>query len=180
MTLLRSHHRSAPRRAGPGVWVAAIGLALLGTGGCYSYQPQDGAIPPAPETVRIELTGEGRDAMERRRGLALEHFEGRVLRQSGEDLTFEARLPANLLAYSERGVTDTLEIRRSHIRSVDVKEFSTKRTILGAAAGVAGLAGVYAIVQAVVSSEEDGLGGGDGNTDFSVVPFVTTILGWLR
>lgn len=178
MKVLRSEARRSPFRAR--AWCLALGALLLGSGGCYSYQPQDGAIPPAPETVRIELTGEGRDVMEQRRGLALETFEGRVLEQNGDDLLFEARLPANLLAYSDRAVIDTLELRRQHIRAVDVKQFSMQRTVVGSVVGVAALAGVFAIVEAAVSSDEEGGEGPDGNIELSVVPFVTTVLGWLR
>lgn len=158
---------------------AAVGLVAV-TGGCYSYQPVDGPVPVSREQVRVELTGAGEDAMMEQRGISLERFEGRVLEESGDELTMEIRLPANRLAFNDRDVLDTLPVLRPHIRSVDLKQFSAGRTVLGVAGGLAGLAGIYALVETVVSSTEEGGTGDGGGVVISVVPFMTTVLGWLR
>ena len=159
---------------------AAMLLVVFVTAACYSYQPVDGPAPVGPETVRVELTGAGEDAVRERRGFALERFEGRILEENGDALTMEVRLPANRLAYSDRDVMDTVQVLRPHIRTVDVKQFSTGRTVVGVGAGLAALAGVYAVVEAAVSSTEEGGTGNGGGTVVSVIPWVTTVLGWLR
>lgn len=179
----RSHVRSGPRR--PWSRTSMRGgsalLAAVVAGGCYSYQPLEGPLPPPTQTIRVQLTGAGEDDLLERQGIQLDRFEGRVLSQSGDELTMEVRLPANRMASDTRFVVDTLPFTRPHIRTVDVKQFSTGRTVLGVGGMVAGLAGIYGIVQAVSSSTDDNGGdGGGGGVVLSVVPLVGKVLGWLR
>lgn len=177
-----NHHAEArgPRSRAAGKVTAVLAATLVGAG-CYSYQAVDGPAPVAPETIRVQLTGAGQDAMREERGIELQRFEARILEENGDDLTMEVRLPANQLAFSERDVLDTLQVLRPHMRTVDVKQFSTGRTVLAVAGGIAGLAGVYAVVEAAVSStEEGGDDGGGGGVVVSIVPWITTVMGWLR
>ena len=177
----RCSNRGPARRASC-KWRAAVGLSAVVAvaSGCYTYQPLDeGPVPRQPETIRVELTGAGEDAMMAERGIRLEVFEGRVLEEAGDELTMEVRLPANLLAFSDRAVTDTLSVLRPHVRTLDVKQFSTGKTVAATAAGVAAGALLYAVIDAAVS-DDDATGGEGDNIDFSVVPLVTTLLGWLR
>jgi hypothetical protein len=149
-------------------------------GGCYTYQPVDGPIPVGAETVRVELTGAGQDALRERQGIILGRVEGRILDNGGDELTIQARLPANLLAFSEEAVVDTLSILQPHIRTVDVKQFSRGRTALGVAGGLAGGALLYYLVDVAVSSDGGGSGEGGGNVQISVMPWIDGILRLLR
>jgi hypothetical protein len=158
--------------------MAALVVLGLAGAGCYSYQPIDGPVPVGDQLLRIRLTGAGHDDMLEKNGLDMESFEGHVLDEDGSSLTVEARVPANLLAFGDQEFTDTLKIARSGVRTVEAKQFSSGRTVAGVAAGVATLGGIYAIVK--VSTSENKQGGGGGNTEFSLIPVITTVLGWLR
>lgn len=156
---------------------AARSVILLATAvmlsGCYTHALLE-SDPQPREEVRVQLTGAGRDNLERNQGLLLERVQGRFLGGDSETVRLEVKLGASRAIYGQASggnITDTLTFQRTDLRLFEKREFSAARTSLVTALGIAGVASLYSIA---VSSSEDGFTNGDdgGNTQFSfIVPF---------
>lgn len=173
---------SAPITSAPAGRLALALLTSIGLTGCYTHTPLD-TDPQPREEVRVQLTGAGRDNLERSQGLLLERVQGRFLGADSEMVRLEVTLGSSRAIYGQASggnVTDTLTFQRSDLRAFEKREFSASRTTLVTALGIAGVASLYSFA---VSSSEDGFTSGDdgGNTQFSFVvpfgPFLSAALG---
>lgn len=184
MSVVIGSKEGGRRRRGVSGVAALVTAVLLGSG-CYSYQEIEQPTPPPFETVRVELTGAGRDNLRSQYGLSLGRVEGRMLDDRAEQLQLEVRLDANRLAGANpngdiQSVLDTVSVARADIREVQVKQFSTSRTFLATVVGIGAAIGAYGLMDAALSGDENSGEQGGGGDNFSLVPVITTVLGWLR
>ena len=113
--------------------------AVLLLGGCYTYQVVD--TPPLGSTVRVRVpvTSAVDDPNTAPASVAM---EGQVL-QVGDTLVLARRTRREFGAFREVILFDTLRLRRAQTSSIELKEFSSgKSVVLGIviAAGATGLA----------------------------------------
>lgn len=128
---------------------ALLVLSVLWLGGCYTYRPVD---RPAPgSTVRLQLPVVSALASPNAAPRS-ESVEGDVL-SYGDEVVLSVQTRRMFGAVREVIVQDTLRLRPEQISSVEVREFSSGRSIL---LGVAIAGGVTALAVAGL-----GLAGGD-------------------
>jgi len=161
----------------PLVLAAVVALAS----GCFSYQEVTTPEPPQNQRLRMELTGAGQDNLERRHGLRMEHIEGRLLAHQGDEFSLEVRLDANRLGGFGNGVfLDTLSIPGPEVREVQVREFSTSRTVVTSLVGVGLVFGAWGLMEANRSGEGDNGESGSGGENFSLIPVLGALAGLFR
>jgi len=164
----------------PGRAVALAAVVAL-SAGCYSYQEVTTPEPLQNQRLRVELTGAGQDNLERRNGLRLEHLDGRLLSREGDALNLEVRLDANRLGGFGNGVfLDTLNIPGPEVRQVQVRQFSTSRTVVTSLVGVGAVLGVWGLMEASRSGEGDSGESGSGGENFSLIPVLGALAGLFR
>ena len=113
--------------------------AVLVLGGCHSYRVVD--TPPLGSTVRVRVPVtsplDGRNTAP-----ASVSMEGEVL-QVGDTLVLATRTRREFGAFREVILYDTLRLGRDQMSSIELKEFSSGRSVgwgLALTAGAAGLA----------------------------------------
>jgi len=172
-------HHTTGRRWVVRPLVLAVFVALAS--GCYSYQEVATPEPPQNQRLRMQLTGAGQDNLERRHGIRLEHVEGRLLAHQGDEFSLEVRLDANRLGNFGSGVfLDTLNIPGPEVRQVQVREFSTSRTVVTSAVGVGLVLGAWGLMEASQSGEGDSGESGSGGENFSLIPVLGALVGLFR
>ena len=126
--------------------------AVLLLGGCYTYQVVD--TPPLGSTVRVRVpvTSALDDP---NTAPALVAIEGQVL-EVGDTLVLARRTRREFGAFREVILFDTLRLRRAQTSSIELKEFSSGKSVM---LGIVIAAGVTALALAGFNG-----GGGDGET----------------
>ncbi len=126
--------------------------AVLLLGGCYTYQVVD--TPPLGSTVRVRVpvTSALDDRNTAPPSVAV---EGAVL-QVGDTLVLARRTRREFGAFREVILFDTLRLRRAQTSSIELKEFSSGKSVM---LGIVIAAGVTGLALAGFKG-----GGGDGET----------------
>ena len=126
--------------------------AVLLLGGCYTYQVVD--TPPLGSTVRVRVpvTSALDDRNTAPPSVAV---EGAVL-QVGDTLVLARRTRREFGAFREVILFDTLRLRRAQTSSIELKEFSSGKSVM---LGIVIAAGVTGLALAGFNG-----GGGDGET----------------
>lgn len=126
--------------------------AVLLLGGCYTYQVVD--TPPLGSTVRVRVpvTSALDDP---NTAPALVAIEGQVL-EVGDTLVLARRTRREFGAFREVILFDTLRLRRAQTSSIELKEFSSGKSVM---LGIVIAAGVTGLALAGFNG-----GGGDGET----------------
>ena len=126
--------------------------AVLLLGGCYTYQVVD--TPPLGSTVRVRVpvTSAVDDPNTAPASVAM---EGQVL-QVGDTLVLARRTRREFGAFREVILFDTLRLRRAQTSSIELKEFSSGKSVM---LGIVIAAGVTGLALAGFNG-----GGGDGET----------------
>ncbi len=126
--------------------------AVLLLGGCYTYQVVD--TPPLGSTVRVRVpvTSALDDP---NTAPALVAIEGQVL-EVGDTLVLARRTRREFGAFREVILFDTLRLRRAQTSSIELKEFSSGKSVM---LGIVIAAGVTGLALAGFRG-----GGGDGET----------------
>ncbi len=126
--------------------------AVLLLGGCYTYQVVD--TPPLGSTVRVRVpvTSALDDRNTAPPSVAV---EGQVL-QVGDTLVLARRTRREFGAFREVILFDTLRLRRAQTSSIELKEFSSGKSVM---LGIVIAAGVTGLALAGFNG-----GGGDGET----------------
>lgn len=130
--------------------ILALSGALVGAGGCYTYQVVD--APPLGSAVRVHVPVTTNSPLHGQREESVA-IEGNLL-QGGDTIALATETRRELGAYRELVHFDTLRLASSQITGMEVRQFSTGRSVgLGLAiAAAATTAGAFAF----------GLGGGSG------------------
>ena len=126
--------------------------AVLLLGGCYTYQVVD--TPPLGSTVRVRVpvTSALDDP---NTAPALVAIEGQVL-EVGDTLVLARRTRREFGAFREVILFDTLRLRRAQTSSIELKEFSSGKSVM---LGIVIAAGITGLALAGFKG-----GGGDGET----------------
>lgn len=133
-----------------GMWAWAAFLA-----GCHSYRSVDTA--PVGEVVRVRVPV----ASPVGRSVESVSLEGQVL-SNGDTITLATSTRRQLGAFSELMQFDTIRLAETQVASVELKEFSTKRSVV---LGVAIAAGAF-----VAAAYGFGLVGGADPPDDPGIP----------
>lgn len=165
----------AHRRLRASVWL--LGAVLLS--GCYRYIPVQTPAPGTVARVRVPVQSAVADPNAPPETISV---EGTILDSAGDTLVLEARLSREISAFQQYVRLDTFRVARAELSSVELKEFSTGRSVaLGA--GVAGGAALMAWAALGIQggSDGEGNGDGDGSQGFTVVlsAAARVVLGWL-
>ncbi len=129
------------------------------------------------DAVRVVLTGAAQDRLREENGLLLDEVRGRALDAGSTSLTVQVELSSAQLGFGSGMYLDTLQLNSAEMRDVQVREFSTSRTVLGVGVGLGAVFGAWRLF----SAEDSGSGGGEGGEVFARVPFhsvVSHILQW--
>lgn len=124
-------------------------LSILWLGGCYTYRPIDTAAPGTTVRVQVPVTSAVASPNAAPRS---ESVEGHVV-SNDDEIVLSVRTRRMIGAVREVMVEDTLRLRPEQISSLEVREFSSGRSIV---LGVVIAGGVAAVAAAGL-----GLGGGD-------------------
>lgn len=136
----------------PAFGLMLLVAAVLLLGGCYTYQVVD--TPPLGSTVRVRVpvTSALDDP---NTAPALVAIEGQVL-EVGDTLVLARRTRREFGAFREVILFDTLRLRRAQTSSIELKEFSSGKSVM---LGIVIAAGVTGLALAGFNG-----GGGDGET----------------
>lgn len=120
-----------------------VGALHLGTTACYSYVPVRSTPRPGAQ-VTLEVTDEGRVALNEKIGPGVVKLEGTFAGLEGEDLLVDASAATQLRGYvSELGGV-RVRLARRHVTRIDQRQFSKGRSLLVVGGVVAIIAGFFA------------------------------------
>ncbi|MCY3600490.1 MAG: hypothetical protein OXN85_11055 [Gemmatimonadetes bacterium] len=147
-------------------WLVALLGVVLTAPGCYSYRLVDDAPVGAVARLRVPIQSAIVDPNSPTGTVAV---EGKVI-SVGDTIEFEASTRHTLGLFQDVVQYDTLRVARDGVTSIEVREFSTTKSVLlgaGIAAGTAALAAAAA-----------GVGGGDaGDAPGTDPPQTSTTVG---
>ncbi|MDX1746417.1 MAG: hypothetical protein R3324_10810 [Halobacteriales archaeon] len=157
--------------------VAALSLGVALLVGCHTYRPVESPSPGSTVRVRVPVTSALNNP---NRAPDMATVEGLVV--SARDtvvLAMETRREFG--AYREIVQFDTVRLGPSQVRSIEVREFSTKRSaLLGVA--IAGTATLAALAAFGFGGGDEGDSPGDDGPVASIIAtpsLVSSLLGWI-
>ncbi|MCY3701009.1 MAG: hypothetical protein OXH46_15425 [Gemmatimonadetes bacterium] len=130
-------------------WLVAFLGAVLAVPGCYSYRLVEDAPVGAVARLRVPIQSAIVDPNSPPGTVAV---EGKVI-SVGDTIEFEASTRHTLGLFQDVVQYDTLRVARDGVSSIEVREFSTTKSVLLGAGIVAGTAALAAAAA--------GVGGGD-------------------
>jgi hypothetical protein len=120
----------------------AVGVLHVCTA-CYSYAPVR-STPQTGAQVALEVTDEGRVALNEKIGPGVVRLEGTLAGMDGDDLLVDASAVRQVRGY----ITDLGGVRvrlpKNYVTRMDERRFSTSRTLLVVGGVVAVVAGFFA------------------------------------
>jgi hypothetical protein len=128
-------------------------LLMLYTAGCYTYRPAETLRPG--NDVRARLNTEA--AVRRSAGLdePITTYSGRLVRETPESITLDVLIERDPSQFSAAEIRDVVTLERSEIQSLMVRELSTSRSIVFAAAATVGAVAIITGITTVIGGSED-------------------------
>lgn len=144
-------------------WIAV--LALIGAGGCYTYEPL--AAPPSPGTpVGMTLNDQGRAELGPFIGSEILRIDGTVVDVNDSGYRLAMRETVGLRGVRSSWAGEAVDFRRDYVQSIDQRRLSRPRTLVAVLGGALALTALFATdLFGFGGSETDALppgGGGNG------------------
>lgn len=122
-----------------GVRVGLLALVAM-LAGCYRYEPVGAGQPvPAPGTrVMLELTDQGRVAMERQVGAEVARVEGAVVSRGDSGYVVGVTTVIGVWGSRSRWQGERVTVREDYVRRMSLRRLSASRTVLAAGGATLG------------------------------------------
>lgn len=117
-------------------------VALTASAGCYRWAPYEGEPLPIGTEVRVRVTNAGADELRRRFGSTDGTLSGPLARWDASQVSVTTTTMIRREGFAPTSVSDTLDVARSLVAGIDIKELDRKNTaflVVGVVAGAAGL-----------------------------------------
>jgi hypothetical protein len=141
-------------------------LALLATGGCYTFRPVEDVSLGVDVRARLNVEA----AVRRSQGLdePIQFVDGRVIERGPESMSLDVLVARSSSAFQDVMIRDTVTLMNSEVESLMERRFSVARTALLSVVTVGATVAVVSGISAIVGGNEDE--DPNGGTQQMVVP----------